>query len=277
MAAQLLSVARKRWPEGEAAACFPFAVPSIAALEPLELAAPVTFFVGENGSGKSTLLEALAVASRLPAVGRRDPASDETLSAQRALAEHLRLAWSRTRTHRGFFLRAEDFFGFAARLRADRAVLEARLQEIDEEFVGASDYVKGLARGPAAGSLREMERRYGQDLDHHSHGESFLALLRSRLVPGGLYLLDEPEAALSPQSQLAFIAMVHEAIENGGQFVMATHSPILMAIPGAVIVSFDERPPRQVAFDQLTHVTLMRDFLASPERFLRHLWGRSDT
>ncbi|MCA9736630.1 MAG: AAA family ATPase [Gemmatimonadetes bacterium] len=273
MAAQLLSVQRKRWPEGAAAASFPFGVPSLAALEPLDLAAPVTFFVGENGSGKSTLLEALAVAARLPAVGRRDPASDETLAAQRTLAGHLRLSWSRHRTHRGFFLRAEDFFGFAARLRADRAVLEARLEEIEVEFADASDYAKALARGPAAGSLHEMKARYGEDIDHQSHGESFLALLRSRLVPNGLYLLDEPEAALSPQSQLAFIAMVREAIDAGGQFIMATHSPILMAIPGAVIVSFDERPPRPVPFDQLAHVTLMRDFLAHPERFLRHLWG----
>ncbi len=270
MSTQLLSLARKRWPEE--AEQFPFSVRTIASLAECSLAQPVTFFVGENGSGKSTLLEALAIAARLPAVGRRDPGSDPTLKAQRALANHLRLAWTPDRSYRGFFLRAEDFFGFAARLREDRVTMEARLEQIDVEYEGRSQLARTLARGPAAASIAENERRYGEDIDHQSHGESFLALLRARLVPRGLFLLDEPEAALSPQSQLGFIAMVKEAVDQGSQFIMATHSPILMAIPGASILSFDSCPPETVAYRDLAHVNLMRDFLAAPERFLRHLW-----
>ena len=114
--------------------------------------------------------------------------------------------------------------------------------------------------------------RYGADLDAQSHGESFLALLRARLTPNGLFLLDEPEAALSPQSQLAFIAMIKDAIDEGSQFIMATHSPILMAIPGAQIVTFDTSPPETVQYEDLEHVNLTRAFLLNPERYLRHIW-----
>jgi predicted ATPase len=129
-----------------------------------------------------------------------------------------------------------------------------------------------LAQGPALRSLGEMEQGYGKDPDARSHGEGFLHLFQSRLVPRGLYLLDEPEAALSPQSQLAFLSMLKASIDEGSQFVIATHSPILMAVPDAVILSFDTEPVGPVAFEDLEHVSLLRDFLANPEGFLRHLW-----
>ena len=122
-----------------------------------------------------------------------------------------------------------------------------------------------------------MSRRYGTDLDANSHGQSFLKLFQNRFVPRGLYLMDEPEAPLSPQSQLGLIAMLMEmAHEHEAQFVIATHSPILLAFPGATIYSFDEVPVRVVAFDDLPHVTLTREFLENPERYLRHLF-RPDT
>jgi len=250
---------------------FPFDVPTIRSLDTLEFTSPVTLLVGENGSGKSTLLESLAIAAKLPTVGRMAANRDPTLSAQQALAKGLSLSWSR-RSHRGFFLRAEDFFGFAKQLRQQRAEHEAELARIALEFADASDYARGLAEGPHRSSLGAMQQRYGNDLDAQSHGESFLALLRNRLVPQGLYVLDEPEAALSPQSQLGFIAMVKDAIDKGGQFIMATHAPILMAIPGAQIVTFDRTPPENVLFDDLEHVNLVRAFLKDPSQYLRHIW-----
>src|SRR5690606_8795712 len=131
----------------------------------------------------------------------------------------------------------------------------------------------GLAKGPAAASLADMERRYGSDLDDRSHGEGFLSLFRSRLVPGGLFLLDEPEAALSAQSQLALIAMLGEAVGEGSQFVIATHSPLLLAVPGSLLLSCDRSPAAPVGYAQLESVKLYRDFLEAPGRFLRHLWG----
>jgi len=259
-----------RVPPGEEAGAFPFSVPAVRELGPLELTAPVTFLVGENGSGKSTVLEAVAAAAGLPTVGSDEVADDRTLAAQRRLARQLKLTWNR-RSHRGFFLRAEDFFGFARRLSRMRDELRGRLAEIDEEFRDASAWARGLAAQPAAGSLHEMERRYGEDLDARSHGESFLQLFRARLVPGGLYLLDEPEAPLSPQNQLGFIALLQASVHDGSQFLVATHSPILLALPGAAILSFDETPPAFVSYAELEHVRLTRDFLNDPERYLRLL------
>jgi predicted ATPase len=249
---------------------FPFSVPVVRALQTLEFPTAVTFLVGENGSGKSTLLEALAAAVGLPTVGSEAIRDDGTLSSQRSLADHLQLVWTR-RTHKGFFLRAEDFFGFTKYLARLRAEMHARLADIEVEYAGRSDHAKGLARGPAVGSLTALERRYGADLDANSHGESFLKLFRSRFVPGGLYILDEPEAPLSPQSQLGLIAMLKDMIGEEAQFIIATHSPILLAFPDATIYTFDEHPPRRVEYDQLEHVRLTRDFLNQPQAFLRHL------
>jgi len=264
----LRSVELRRVPAA-AADRFPFTVPVIRDLPLLDLDAAVTFLVGENGSGKSTLLEGLASAAGLPTVGSESIQQDESLGAQRLLGKSFKLTWNR-RAMRGFFLRAEDFFGFTKSLSKLRAELKARLAEYETEYQGR-DYAKGLASMPLVGSLVDMERRYGVDLDANSHGQSFLKLFQSRFVPGGLYLLDEPEAPLSPQSQLALIAMIRDMVAQDAQFIIATHSPILLGYPGARIYSFDSVPVTAVQFNELDHVVLTRDFLNNPERFLRHL------
>jgi len=164
----LLTVGLKQGPPaGEPA--FPFSVPAIRTLPSLDLSARVTCFAGENGSGKSTLLEGIAAAAALPTVGATEVARDSTLEAQRRLAHALRLVWSK-RTHRGFFLRAEDFFGFQRRLAVERQELEQRLLDLDDEYRERSGYAKGLAAGPVRASLGDIERRYGRDPDARSHG-----------------------------------------------------------------------------------------------------------
>ncbi|MDH5234164.1 MAG: hypothetical protein OEW77_04330 [Gemmatimonadota bacterium] len=252
---------------------YPFSVPAVRAVRRLAFTSAVTCFVGENGSGKSTLLEGLAAAARLPAVGSERLEADATLGHARALAGAMRLTWAAKsrRTHRGFFLRAEDFFGFTKALAMQRAELLREIAAVDGEYADRSAQAKTLKLGPLRASLAAMERRYGADLDANSHGESFLTLFRARFVPDGLYLLDEPEAPLSPTSQLAMLVMLQEMVGQGAQFVIATHSPILLAFPGAVTWSFDEQPPRIVPFDELEHVRVTRDFLQAPERYLRHL------
>ena len=249
---------------------FPFDVPAVRSLETLELSPGVTFFVGENGSGKSTLLEAIALAAELPTVGSDETRDDATLTAQRALAKHLAMTWTR-RSRLGFFLRAEDFFGYAKRLARIKAEMRERLAEIEREFEGRSEYAKGLAKLPAYTSLGAIDGQYGGDLDGRSHGQSFLTLFQARFVPGGLHLLDEPEAPLSPQSQLALMVLIQEMIGRDGQFVIATHSPILLAFPGATIYTFDRTPPERVAFEDIEHVNLTRAFLNDPESFLRRI------
>ncbi len=265
---RLLRVSLKR-PPAAGETDFPFSIPAIRTLPPLDVSAPVTFFVGENGSGKSTLLEGLAAAASLPAVGAAEVGRDGTLVAQRLLAARLQLTWAK-RTHRGFFLRAEDFFGFQRRLAAERREFEERLAEIDVAYGDRSAYAKGLAAGPVRTSLGDMERRYGRDPDARSHGQAFLNLFQGRFVPDGLYLLDEPEAPLSPQNQLGLLALLLEWAGRA-QFIIATHSPMLLAFPGAAIYSFDRVPIAPLPYEDLEHVALTRAFLNDPAPFLRRL------
>lgn len=252
---------------------YPFTVPVVASLRqsPLVFDAPVTFLVGENGAGKSAILEGLACAAGLPAVAGEDPRRDPTLASARRLGDRLRLSW-RARTRQGFFLRAEDFFGYAKYVSALKAGLEADLAELDAR-PGADSAGHRMARGAYLREIAEL-RRTDQTVNETSHGESFLALLQRRLTPRGLYLLDEPEVPLSPMRQLALLALLQEMAGPGeSQFIIATHSPLLMALPGAAIYSLDSGQPQRIAWDDLEHVSLTRAFLNDPGVFLRHLEG----
>lgn len=267
----LLAITRQK----SETSAFPFTVPAIRTLRSIAVDAAVTFFVGENGSGKSTLLEGIAAAARLPAVGSADVQRDDSLQAQRVLGKALRLSWAKRAT-RGFFLRAEDFFGFTKRLARERAELLQEMREAAAQYRASdrSEMALGLKQGPLAASLAEMEKRYGAELDANSHGQSFLKLFQSRFVPGGLYLLDEPEAPLSPQSQLALLAMIDEMVAQQAQFIIATHSPILLAFPDARIYTFDTTPVQAVAYENLDHVRITRDFLNAPDRYLNRLLNK---
>ena len=265
----LRSIELREIPEG-AENAFPFSVPIIRALGRLEFEQPVTFLVGENGSGKSTLLEGIAAAANLPTVGSQSTDRDETLAAQRLLARSLSFIWNR-KVKRGFFLRAEDFFGFTKELSKLRAEMLARLAEIDVEYAGRSAEANRLVRMTFHKSLADMERRYGVNLDENSHGQSFLKLFQNRFVPGGLYLLDEPEAPLSPQSQLALLAMIGDMVQQDAQFIIATHSPILLGAANAAIYNCDSVPIQRAEYETLDHVAITKDFLNNRDRYLRHL------
>lgn len=252
---------------------YPFAVPAVASLRetPLEFDTPVAFLVGENGSGKSAILEGLACAAGSIAIAGDDPRRDPTLAKARQLGACLRLSW-RARTQRGFFLRAEDFFGFAKYISALKAGLEQELADYDAQ-PGAESYGRARGRGVYLNQIGEL-RRTDRTVNETSHGESFLELFQRRFVPRGLYLLDEPEAPLSPVRQLALLALLKEMTGAGdSQFIIATNSPLLTAFPGATIYSLDGGRPHRVAWDDLEHVSLTRDFLNDPDAFLRQLNG----
>ena len=251
-------------------AAFPFDVPAIRGLECVEFETPITFLVGENGSGKSTLLEALAWACETVTVGSHPVERDASLSAILPLARALRPVWNR-KPRRGFFLRAEDFFGYVKTVKQSIAELDRDAQSVRAERPELPGGELDRIAAPFEGSASNLRQRYGADMDGLSHGEQFLDLFRSRLVPGGLYLLDEPEAPLSPQRQLALISLLKEATsERDCQFIVATHSPLVMATPNSTILSFDGGV-QVVAWADLEHVQLVRDFLNRPESFLRHL------
>lgn len=245
---------------------FPFDLPVIESFESLSFDSNVTFFIGENGSGKSTLLEAIAVGMKCPALGQSDAASDPLLEPARSLAQQLRFSRHKAPKHRLFF-RAEDAIGFTRRLAASVSDLTEFEQHFDETLSG---YGRQLAMGAVRGQRNALESRYGENPDARSHGEWFLHMLRERLHPNGLYLLDEPETPLSPIHQLSLLAIIKDLAEQGCQFIIATHSPILMALPGATLLNF-ELDIRPVAWEDAEHVALTRAFLNDPESFLRRL------
>jgi predicted ATPase len=249
---------------------FPLNLPVLKNLSTLTFSSPVTFFVGENGSGKSTFLEALALSAGSIVIGSEDLDRDATLTNVHPLVERMKLIWNK-RTHRGFFLRAEDFFGYVKRSRSVKQSLVEAAIKIEHEYRDRSEYAKTLAKGPVLSSVEAFNARYGGDLGERSHGESFLALFQARFVPEGLYLLDEPEAALSPISQLGLISLIKSMVAQGGQFIIATHSPILLAIPNSQRFNFDRSPPEPLEYDALDHVKLYRDFLDSPGAFIDKL------
>ena len=246
---------------------FPFNLPIIDTLDNLEFTQPVTFFVGENGSGKSTVLEAIAAGMGSIAVGSASIASDETLQHARQLAKAFRFVRNQN-PQRGFFFRAEDMFGFTKTVKQAQDELEDLEAEYNETLSG---YGRQLAVGATRGQRSALKNKYGADPDAKSHGESFLSVFQARLVPEGLYLLDEPETPLSPIRQLAFLSILKQMVAQDCQFIIATHSPMLMAFPNATILSFDEDDITPIAYDDVEHVSLTRAFLDNPQMFLARL------
>jgi predicted ATPase len=220
---------------------YPFSIPSVRSLHELNFHPRVTYFVGENGSGKSTLVEALAVAAGFNAEGGSRNFNFSTRRSESTLHEHLRLVRGTRRPKTGYFLRAESFYNVATQVDGNDVALEAH---------------------------------GGRSLHDQSHGESFLALLKNRFGPNGLYLLDEPEAALSPQRQLSLLAAVHALVHGGGsQFIISTHSPIVLAYPEARIYHLSQDGLAEVAYEETEQAALTRDFLNNRERYLRRLLG----
>ncbi len=254
------------WPQS---AGFPFDLPVFENLSELAFDRPVTFLVGENGTGKSTLLEALAVGLECVAVGSHDLERDDSLESARRLARELVFVRDRRARTRLFF-RAEDAFGFTMRVRSEARALAQLEEDFREQFEEGS-WAQRLAMGTARGQRHALESRYGENPDARSHGESFLHVLGERLRPGGLYLLDEPETPLSPLRVLGLLSLIADKVREDCQFVIATHSPMLMALPDSRILGFSESSIDEVVWEDVEHVSLMRSFLARPEAYLRRL------
>ncbi|WP_373494380.1 AAA family ATPase [Aquiflexum sp.] len=245
---------------------FPYGLPAFKNLQWMKFESPITVFVGENGSGKSTLLKALAIKLNLPAIGSSDLESDDTLNEIKEFGESIKTRWT-SKAYRGFFFRAEDYFGFVKRLKNLDHELKGDIVDFEKRLSGTG---LKLAVGAVHGQKEALLRKYG-DLTQMSHGEGFLKVLQGRLQPEGIYLIDEPEAALSPQRQLALFSLIKNLAENNGcQFIIATHSPILMTLPNATIFQFSETI-QQFNYDETEHFTIMKNFLNNPEAFLRYL------
>lgn len=239
-----LELVRDRIPDGNR---FPYTLPAVRHLTKLPFHPKATFLVGENGSGKSTLMEAIAVGCGLNPEGGSRNFNFSTRASHSSLDECLRLAKTPAQPGDSYFLRAESFYNVASE-------------------------IERLDRVPASGPPL-IDAYGGRSLHEQSHGESFFALFQNRLRDHGLYLLDEPEAALSPKRQLQFLVLLHDYVKRGGQFVIATHSPIIMAYPDARIYLLDGTGIHEVAYTDTEHFLVTRGFLSNPQRTLMTLLG----
>lgn len=209
-------------------------IPAIKSLKSLELSNPVTFFVGENGSGKSTLLEAIAVAYGFNPEGGTKNYNFSTYDSHSKLCDALLLVKGYRKANWGYFLRAESFYNVAT------------MEEEYEEY---------------------LSDRYHEK----SHGESFLAMLQKQMKPNGLYIFDEPEAALSPQRQLTLLVEINRCAKQGAQFIIATHSPILLGLPDAEILSFDDGAIHPCEYEETDSYQVTEMFINNREQLLKRL------
>lgn len=205
----------------------------------IALSSPITFFVGENGIGKSTLIEAIAVAASFNPEGGTRNYRFSTADSHSTLHEHIHLVRGIDRHGDGYFLRAESFYNAAS-----------YLDTMDSRVL--------LSYG-------------GKSLHQLSHGESLLALVENRFSPDGLFILDEPEAAISPMRMLRLMADIYGLAKRGAQFIISTHSPILITLPGAEIIQFSDKGLAHVAYQDTEHFQVTKAFLANPDRMLRIL------
>ncbi|KLU61116.1 vitamin B12 import ATP-binding protein BtuD [Peptococcaceae bacterium CEB3] len=223
---------------------YPFNLPAIKSLQRLSFHPEVTFLIGENGSGKSTILESIAVACGFNAEGGSRNFNFSSKATHSDLDNYIKVVKGPRRPHTGFFLRAESFYNLAT-----------NIDDLDSDPSG----------GP-----RIIESFGGISLHEQSHGESFFALFQNRFSGNGLYILDEPEAALSPTRQMSMLSIMHDLIREGSQFVIATHSPIIMAYPNVLIYEIKEEI-KTVRYEDTEHYQVTRAFISNPKKMLKEL------
>ena len=230
------------WESVEDKDAYPFAIPAIRSIDEIEFHPDVTFLVGENGAGKSTLIEAIALAMGFSAEGGTKNVRLQSADDISNLTQHLKLEKSFKRPRDGYFLRAESFYNVAT-------------------YMDTTGYLGGYG---------------GMSLHQRSHGEAFFATLTDKLRGNGLYIFDEPEAALSPSRQMAALTAIHGLVQAESQFIIATHSPILMAYPNAKILLLNNHGITEVAYEQTEHYTVTKEFLNNHALMLRYLLDDGD-
>ncbi|MFD2627392.1 AAA family ATPase [Oceanobacillus kapialis] len=225
---------------------FPFHLPVIRNLNKFTFHPNVTYIVGENGMGKSTLLEGIAVALGFNPEGGTRNFNFSSYDSHSELDHYLRVAKGAIRPKDGFFFRAESFYNVAT-----------NIEKMDEEKLGGRPIIDSFG---------------GQSLHEQSHGESFFAAFLHRFSGEGIYILDEPEAALSPLRQMSMLARIHELVNEGAQFIISTHAPILMAYPEAKLMELTEEGIQEMALEETGHYRTMKQFFENKDRLLHHLF-----
>ncbi|WP_194766247.1 AAA family ATPase [Tamlana sp. I1] len=245
---------------------FPYDVPAIKYAKNIDLTSNITFLVGENGTGKSTLLETLACRLQLPHIDGSSY-SKNSFDAAKTLLPFLELTWNIERSV-GFFFRAEDFGDYLNSVHRTGVEIQNKMGDMPDSI---PKHIIEQMKESANYQLRQMRKNYGQELNSFSHGEAYLHIMNEMINSRGIYLLDEPEAALSPAKQLTLIYFINNHLQqHNSQFIIATHSPMLLAYPGASIYEITQESMKQTPLENTDHYTVTKSFLNNPEAFLRH-------
>ena len=245
---------------------YPYNVLAIRFAKNIDVSNNITFIIGENGSGKSTLLESIAFRLQLPHMDGNGYGK-KCFDAARKLLPYLELNWNIERSV-GFFFRAEDFGDYLNSVHRADINLHNQMGYLGQDV---PDNVIQQMKDSANYQLHKVRRNYGQELDAFSHGEAYMHIMNEMVNQRGIYLLDEPEASLSPSKQLAFMYFLQEHLQNfNSQFIIATHSPMLMAYPNATIYEISDTSMQKTSLEETDHYSITKSFLNNPQVFLRH-------
>tara|TARA_R110001592_G_scaffold49617_7_gene154561 strand:+ start:530 stop:1318 length:789 start_codon:yes stop_codon:yes gene_type:complete len=244
---------------------YPYDVPAIKYAKHIDLSNSITFIIGENGSGKSTLLESLACRLQLPHMDGKGYGK-KCFDAAKRLLPYLELEWHIERSV-GFFFRAEDFGDYLNSIHRTDVDLHNQMNLGDE----VPDHIIQQMKDCANYQLHQVRKDYGQELDSFSHGEAYMHIMNQMINQRGIYVLDEPEASLSPAKQLAFIYFIQNHLQHfNSQFIIATHSPMLMAYPEAAIYEVTDNAMKKTPLEETDHYSITKMFLNNPKSFLQH-------
>lgn len=224
---------------------------------------PITILIGDNGCGKSTLLQLIQNKLDLFQVGESFKTKKNVVKAN--VDYHLSKP-------KGYYFSSEDFTTYIKEIEKEKAYSYAQIEQVEEEYKSRSNYAKNLAQSTHRKTIHELEALHDRNLQASSHGEAYLSFFKSRIRPNQLLLIDEPETPLSFENQLALLVILKNAIEENTQLIIASHSPVIMAYPGAQILQFNEESLEEVTYEDIEQVQNLKHFLHQPSAYFRHLF-----
>lgn len=248
---------------------YPFNISSLVQTKDLDLSSKIIIFVGDNGSGKSTLLKSIAYYNDSINVSSED-INSAYYKEVRELSKHMKLTYE-YKTKKGFFFSGEEFITYINNIKKMKQDLKEEIKRVEEEYKNKSIFAKNQARSAYAKELYALENASHGDLKTQSHGEGFLQFFKARMHQQGIYLLDEPETPLSAINQYQLVVLITDLVREGSQVIIATHSPIIMALKNAVIYEFKENGIKQVNYEDIEHVSFTKHFLNNKDNYIDRL------